>query len=574
MPGGPDEDALLRAVRALRRGDLGVRLDGDGELAREWNAFMDEAGAIGREVVRVAREIGEDGRLGVQVELPFAPAGAWSALVGAIDTLAGTLTLQVRGMSAQALAVARGDVSQRFTMPVRGEIAALRDIVNSMTDMLAAFAADVARSAPHLEAATPAAAAATDDDPARAGLWRALTENVNRSEQIAVASRYKSEFLANMSHELRTPLNSILILARLLADNADGTLTARQVEYARTIHGAGTDLLELINDILDLSKIEAGKMPVELRTVELADLADRLERDFRAVAEDRELGFTVAVAAAAPPTIVTDALRLRQVLKNLLSNAFKFTAQGEVRVTIAPGGAGEVDFAVHDTGIGVAADKQALIFDAFQQADGSTARKYGGTGLGLSISRGFARLLGGELRVDSAPGRGSTFTLSLPAAPAPDTAAPRVTAAPAAAPADPIPALSASPRLERIPALAGRRVLVVDDDARNIFALINLLECQDLRVSYASNGHDALAALSQRPVDLVLMDVMMPDLDGLEVMRRLRADPRHTSLPIVAVTARALPGDRERCLAAGATAYLAKPIDADRLLSTVAALLA
>jgi len=230
------------------------------------------------------------------------------------------------------------------------------------------------------------------------------------------ASEAKSQFLANMSHELRTPLNSLLILARLLADNSGGNLTAKQAQFAQTIHASGMDLLSLINDLLDLAKIESGAITtMNIAPARLDELRADMERTFRQVAQDKGLHFAISVDPALPALIRTDMLRLKQVLKNLLSNAFKFTRQGSVELRIAPAAPGRIAFAVADTGIGISADKQKIIFEAFQQADGTTSRQYGGTGLGLSISRELTRLLGGEIRVASEPGKGSTFTLYLPA---------------------------------------------------------------------------------------------------------------------------------------------------------------
>jgi len=248
-----------------------------------------------------------------------------------------------------------------------------------------------------------------------------------KAEQLALSSKYKSEFLANMSHELRTPLNSLLILAQLLSDNKDANLTPKQVEFARTIHSSGTDLLNLINEILDLSKVEAGKMEVTPTDVSMKDVESFTKRTFDQVAQQKGLQYTVDVQPEVPATIYTDGQRLQQVIKNLLSNAFKFTEQGGVTLTIRKAEKGKrfasrtldaadtvIAFAVSDTGIGIPKDKQQLIFEAFQQADGTTSRKFGGTGLGLTISRQIAALLGGEIRVESTPGRGSTFTLFLP----------------------------------------------------------------------------------------------------------------------------------------------------------------
>ena len=257
-------------------------------------------------------------------------------------------------------------------------------------------------------------------------LARAALEE--KAEQLSLSSRYKSEFLANMSHELRTPLNSLLILAKLLSENPESNLNEKQIEFANTIYGAGSDLLSLINDILDLSKVEAGRMDVNVSDVKLSDLRDFVERSFRPVAEDKDLGFEIEVHGAnVPPTIETDEQRLQQVIKNLLSNAFKFTSSGNVklRIGLAEGrqfasealsrAEAVLEFSVEDTGVGIPHDKLRLIFEAFQQADGTTSRRYGGTGLGLSISREIARLLGGEIHVESAVDEGSKFTLFLPA---------------------------------------------------------------------------------------------------------------------------------------------------------------
>jgi signal transduction histidine kinase len=231
------------------------------------------------------------------------------------------------------------------------------------------------------------------------------------------ANEAKSQFLANMSHELRTPLNSLLILARLLADNPGGNLNPKQVKFAQTIHASGLDLLGLINDLLDLAKIESGAVTaLNVAPASFEELREDLERTFRHLAQEKGLQFSITVDAALPRTLRTDAVRLKQVLKNLLANAFKFTSRGAVLLRIAPDAPGHVAFSVIDTGIGIAPDKQQLIFEAFQQADGTTSRHYGGTGLGLSISRELTRLLGGELRLSSVPGEGSTFTLVLPLA--------------------------------------------------------------------------------------------------------------------------------------------------------------
>ncbi|APR78731.1 Putative SigmaB asociated two-component system sensor protein [Minicystis rosea] len=399
-----------------------------------------------------------------------------------------------------------------------------------------------------------------------------------KAEQLALISKYKSEFLANMSHELRTPLNSLLILAKLLSDNRETNLTDKQIEYARTIYSSGGDLLALINEILDLSKVEAGKMQVEPRQVPLATVKEFVERSFRAVADQRALTFEVELCPATPATIATDAQRLQQVLKNLLANAFKFTEVGHVslRIDLAPRwmrfrGAllnearQVVSFAVSDTGIGIPKDKQKLIFEAFQQADGTTSRKYGGTGLGLSISREIAKLLGGEIHVESAPGKGSTFTLHLPQ----DRDWEALDTLPLAEePALPEqPCARIAPRSLRDVGLAGKKVLLIDDDVRNVFALTSVLECCDVDVVYALDGRAGIEVLrANRDVDVVLVDVMMPEMDGYQTMRAIRGDVAYESLPIIAVTAKALKEDREKCLEAGASDYLPKPVDSDQLI--------
>jgi signal transduction histidine kinase len=390
-----------------------------------------------------------------------------------------------------------------------------------------------------------------------------------KAEQLSLISRYKSEFLANMSHELRTPLNSLLILSKILSENRDSNLTSEQVTFANTVYSAGCDLLNLINDILDLSKVEAGKMAIELGDVRLADVRTSLEQTFRPVAQHRGLGFTIELAPDLPETLCTDSGRLHQILKNLLSNAFKFTEQGAVTLRMswthelpAPHqaqGQRWLAFAVHDTGIGIRDENQKLIFEAFQQADGTTSRKYGGTGLGLTISREFAGLLGGAIAVESAEGLGSTFTLYLPEIySGPEAAAVREEARPG------IPPLPADADF------SGRRILLVDDDSRNLFALTALLQDHGVEVLQAENGRAGLDILKLRPdVNLVLMDTMMPEMDGIEATQAIRQMPELDGLPIIALTAKAMKGDRESCLQAGASDYVTKPVDPMQLLSLV-----
>ncbi|MCK2219800.1 HAMP domain-containing protein [Actinomadura sp. ATCC 31491] len=419
-----------------------------------------------------------------------------------------------------------------------------------------------------------------------------------KAHLLATSSRYKSQFLANMSHELRTPLNSLLILARLLADNPESNLSEQEVEFATTIHNAGSDLLQLINDILDLSKIEAGRMDVRPEKLPLSKLLDYVDATFRPLTVDRGLTFEIEVRPGTPRELFNDERRLQQILRNLLSNAVKFTACGEVRleVSLDPGRRtpeGEVlAFAVSDTGIGIAADKLPLIFGAFQQADGTTSRKYGGTGLGLSISSEIARLLGGEIHATSTPGAGSTFTLYVPARcpSSPATGEPewqppprppelRLGAPPqpewaAVEPVDDAwPSAAKLTKLKDGPlgeAFAGRRVLIVDDDIRNVYALTHVLGRLGMEIVYAENGREGVEALEREEgIDLVLMDVMMPEMDGYETLAAVRAMPRLAGLPIIALTAKAMPGDREKTISCGASDYVPKPVDLDHLLDVM-----
>jgi signal transduction histidine kinase/HAMP domain-containing protein/ActR/RegA family two-component response regulator len=408
--------------------------------------------------------------------------------------------------------------------------------------------------------------------------------------QLTQANQFKSEFLANMSHELRTPLNSLLLLARLLADNPDRNLSPKQIEFARTIHSAGSDLLALIDDILDLSKIEAGRMDVEPAEVQVVDVRGYVEQAFAPQAEEKGLTFAVEVDEAVPPAIVTDPQKLQQVLRNLLSNAVKFTDNGSVTLRVGPPPEGltfdmatlraatsVVGFTVADTGIGISDDKLALIFEAFQQADGTTSRRFGGTGLGLSISRQLARLLGGAITVSSTPGTGSSFTLYLPDVLLPDTFT--GSPVPVLAPAT----IRSTPAILRTPTaperlvtqaahqLDGTTVLIVDDDVRNVFALTSALELHGMTVLYADNGADGIRMLTEHPdVDLVLMDAMMPDQDGYETTRVIRRNRRFVDLPVIFLTAKAMPGDRESAITAGASDYITKPVDLDELLELMA----
>jgi signal transduction histidine kinase/HAMP domain-containing protein/ActR/RegA family two-component response regulator len=405
-----------------------------------------------------------------------------------------------------------------------------------------------------------------------------------KAEQLAVSSAFKSEFFANMSHELRTPLNSLLILAGELKANPEQNLTEAQVQYATIIQSSGTDLLRLLDDVLDLAKMESGTVTLDVSELPLIEIHDALEREFRHVADQQGVTFAVELDPGTPPLIATDPGRLRQILKNLLTNAFKFTEHGTVTLRIgrpdfdwrpANGRFADVGavtaFSISDTGIGIAPDLQQLIFEAFAQADGTTARQYGGTGLGLSISRELVELLGGEMSLSSTLGKGSTFTVYLPSAP---RGASRPDAAPApAAEVLPTPVVAGDDVIGPDSSqhvngagidLAGKKVLVVDDDVRNIFAVTVLLERGDIQVVSAESGEDAIALLSRTPdIDLVLIDIMMPVMDGYATMRAIRRLPWAGPGPlvIVALTAKTGDGERERCVAAGATAYISKPVE-------------
>jgi HAMP domain-containing protein/signal transduction histidine kinase/CheY-like chemotaxis protein len=406
-----------------------------------------------------------------------------------------------------------------------------------------------------------------------------------KARQLSRVSKYKSEFLANMSHELRTPLNSLLILAKLLADNEEEKLTPKQVDYAKTIYTSGNDLLSLINQILDLSKIEAGKMSIEKQRLPLEELRFYVERNFSQLGRQRDIAFSVNIAPGAPARITTDPQRLQQILKNLLSNAFKFTEHGEVKMEIGHargphryqsqvlrGAPAVLCFAVSDTGIGIAEEKQQLIFEAFQQADASTSRNYGGTGLGLTISRELARLLGGEIHLVSKPRVGSTFTLYLPLSA--EEATESISWAPERA-ADGLraerPEGSEAPEpANHEDGLTGRKILLIDDDVRNLFAVTSLLERQKATVLPARGALEGFELLHHHPdIELVLMDIMMPEMDGYEATREIRRTEGTADIPIVALTAKAMPGDCEKCLAAGCNDFVPKPVESERLLSVV-----
>lgn len=405
--------------------------------------------------------------------------------------------------------------------------------------------------------------------------------------QLEMSSRYKSEFLANMSHELRTPLNSILILSQMLQENNNRTLKKEEQEYARVIHSSGNDLLHLINDILDLSKVEAGKLDIYVSEICLCVLPELLKSQFEKVAEQRKLVFHIEVDPQIPETFFTDEQRLSQIIKNLLSNAFKFTDMGSVQVRIRSCSVDEVvnlwpaarntqaiAVSVKDTGIGISREKQEVIFEPFHQADGTTNRKYGGTGLGLSISRELARLLGGFIQMQSEENKGSTFTLFVPSLThlvGESVSMYREAAAASDATVSEYKSLDlygVGAVGEDVPPFTGRRVLVVDDDVRNVFALTNSFEKEGLIVSNAQNGQECLDILEKdHSIELILMDIMMPVMDGYEAIRLIRKNSRYKDVPIIALTAKAMKQDRDICLQAGASDYISKPLNLTELLS-------
>jgi CheY-like chemotaxis protein/nitrogen-specific signal transduction histidine kinase len=400
----------------------------------------------------------------------------------------------------------------------------------------------------------------------------------DKAAELALTSKYKSEFLANMSHELRTPLNSILILSQQLKDNAGGNLSSKQVDFARNIHSSGSDLLTLINDILDLSKIESGTVTVEAEEIAFAVLRDTVERNFRHVADTKNLPFEIDFRPDLPRAFTSDSKRLHQILKNLLSNAFKFTAQGHVaiRVSLATEGWNIehpvlsqarqiVAFRVEDTGIGVAVDKHKLIFEAFQQADAGTSRKYGGTGLGLAISRELATLLGGEIKLQSNPGSGSIFTLYLPlnyTGPASARTAP-VTASTTLA----LPVLSVT----REELIADDReslqegdtvLLIVEDDPHYARILLGLARDQGFKALVAQKGATGLSLARQYHPTAISLDIFLPDMLGWTLLNTLKLDPTLRHIPVQIVS---LEEERQHGLAHGAFSYLVKSATSEGL---------
>ncbi len=758
---------IVKVVTAVADGELTqkLRVNAKGEVAALAETINNMTGTLATfadQVTTVAREVGVEGRLGGQANVPGA-AGTWKDLTGNVNLLADNLTNQVRAIAEVATAVTKGDLTRSIQVEARGEVAELKDNINTMIDnlrlttdrnteqdwlktnlarftgmlqgqrdlttvgrrllselvplvnaqqgmiyqmeseesmvLLAAFAGDGEDG--HLrrlksgeglvgQCAAEKRRIVISDLPAntvpiRSSLFEAVPRNVvvlpvlfenhvkavielaslsfftashlafleqltssigivlnsieatmqtegllkqsqqlaaelqtqqkelqqtneqlalkaqqlaeqnveverknreieqarraleEKAKELALTSKYKSEFLANMSHELRTPLNSILVLGQQLTDNPDGNLTAKQVEFARTIHGAGTDLLNLISDILDLSKIESGTVSVEADEVFFASLLDTVARPFRHEAENRHLAFEVNGDPQLGRSLVTDSKRLQQVLKNLLSNAFKFTEQGSVRmsVNVATGGWSEdhpvlskaasvVAFEVSDTGIGIPSDKQRIIFEAFQQADAGTSRKYGGTGLGLAISRELASLLGGEIQLRSTPGKGSTFTLYLPqtyAGPLSGAAKDRKSS-PMASPLQ-LAAVNVSEQpLELVPDDRAdvhpedAVLLIVEDDPHYARLLVDLAHDKGFKVLVASHGMEALALAREFHPIAVSLDVFLPDMLGWTVLNHLKQDPTTRHIPVQMLT---LDEDRQQGLARGAFSFITKP---------------
>jgi HAMP domain-containing protein/CheY-like chemotaxis protein/signal transduction histidine kinase len=769
---------IVKVVTAVANGDLkqNLTVQSKGEvaaLAETINNMTDTLATFADQVTTVAREVGVEGRLGGQANVPGA-AGTWKDLTGNVNLLAANLTTQVRAIAEVATAVTKGDLTRSIQVDARGEVATLKDNINTMinnlrltTDrnteqdwlktnlarftnmlqgqrdlvtvgrlllseltplvnaqlgviyqatseeapslhLLAAYADDGINGHPeHLSLGQGLVGQCAADKrrllisempavtaPIGSALFKAvprsivvlpilfenqvkavielasishftelqltfldqLTTNIGivlnsieatmqtegllkqsqqlagelqtqqrelqqtneqleqkaeqleernieverknreieqarraleeKATELALTSKYKSEFLANMSHELRTPLNSILILGQQLADNPDGNLVPKQVEFARTIHGAGTDLLNLISDILDLSKIESGTVTVDAEEIAFTNLLDMIARPFRHEAETRQLSFEISLDPNLGRSLTTDSKRLQQVLKNLLSNAFKFTAQGGVRLKVAEVQSGwnadhavlnqaptVVAFEVSDSGIGIPQEKQKVIFEAFMQADASTSRKYGGTGLGLAISRELSNLLGGEIQLRSAPNMGSTFTLYLPLRYVGPSTAPKPAAAPAQAMHAPIvPALPERPieaipddRLEIRP--GDSILLIVEDDPHYARIMVDLAREKGFKVLVAARGIDALELAKQYQPTAVSLDVFLPDMLGWTVLSQLKQNPLTRHIPVQIIT---LDEDRQHGMARGAFSFVTKPTSTEGVEAALA----
>jgi HAMP domain-containing protein/signal transduction histidine kinase/DNA-binding response OmpR family regulator len=765
---------IVKVVTAVANGELTQKLtvNAKGEvaaLAETINNMTDTLATFADQVTTVAREVGVLGRLGGQANVPGA-AGTWKDLTGNVNLLADNLTNQVRAIAEVATAVTKGDLTRSIQVEASGEVAELKDYINTMIDnlrlttdrnkeqdwlktnlarftgmlqgqrdlttvgrmllselaplvnaqqgviyqteiesedssvmvLLSAYA-DAASGEGHPDhlavgeglvgqcAAEKRRMLITDVPanaiPIRSGLFQAVPRNIivlpilfedrvkavielasisaftashlafleqltssigivlnsieatmqtegllkqsqqlaaelqtqqtelqqtneqlaqkaqqlaeqnveverknqeidqarraveEKAKELALTSKYKSEFLANMSHELRTPLNSILVLGQQLVDNPDGNLTPKQVEFSRTIHGAGTDLLNLISDILDLSKIESGTVSVDAEEVFFASLLEMIARPFRHEAEHRRLDFEIVTDPALMRSLVTDSKRLQQVLKNLLSNAFKFTEHGSVRLSVTVASAGwssshpvlnragaVIAFEVADTGIGIPPEKQRIIFEAFQQADAGTSRKYGGTGLGLAISRELAGLLGGEIQLRSVPGAGSSFTLYLPQTYVGPSTGLNVSDRKAMQPSSATLHLSTANVSELAPDLVDDdrenlqpgepTLLIVEDDAHYARVLRDLAHDKGFKVLVAPRGSDALTLVREFRPSAVSLDVFLPDMLGWTVLNHLKQDPTTRHIPVQILT---LDEDRQHGLSRGAFSFVTKP---------------
>jgi signal transduction histidine kinase/CheY-like chemotaxis protein len=515
--------------------------------------------------------------------LDIAVAGAALLLIGLLSWRLIRYTVStLRAVSIGVERLARGDVTHEIEVRSDDELGELAREANQTAARLREY-----REQAHQHAAELREAYATLES-RNATLVAAQQLLEDRAEELARTSRYKSEFLASMSHELRTPLNSIMILSAVLAENRDLNMTAKQIEFATLINKSGDELLALINEVLDLSKIEAGKQVMVYEPMLVADLLDYVRRMFQPLALQKNLAFEVETSGDLPVRIRTDRSRLAQIVKNLIANALKFTERGRVAVRVsrgapdgeprdgAPAIADPIVIAVSDTGIGIAVEQQAWIFEAFAQADVGISRKFGGTGLGLTIAKELAVRMGGNLTVASTLGEGSTFSVVLPIAgpaieppvvrPAVATLAPPIAERNRGSAPPPVRAATLGDQ----PELDGKTVMIVDHDMRNVYSLSNALRGKRVEVITAADGQEALDELVRTArVDLVLIDVMMPHADGFEATRRIRAIERFRDLPIIALSAPAAPGQRERCLAAGASDYVAKPVDVAQLLGVL-----
>ncbi len=399
-----------------------------------------------------------------------------------------------------------------------------------------------------------------------------------KAEALEIASRYKSEFLANMSHELRTPLNSILVLSEILGTNKSGGMSKEDIEFSKVINSSGKDLLELINDILDLSKVEAGRLEIDIEDMNLIELEEFVIRTFSPLTNNKKISLNTKIEDDVPEIIQTDPQRVLQIIKNLMSNAIKFTEEGGVSLRVfCPDEAVQftqaelisghvIGLEVTDTGIGIAKEKLKVIFEAFQQADGTINRKFGGTGLGLTISRSLSRLLGGEIQLQSKLGKGSVFTLYLPLSFDGHTTQKKTL--PKETQAESIIDSPVAPAFLPDTVFANKKILIVDDDMRNVFVLSKILEEKKVNIIIGRNGREGIEKVHQHlDINLVLMDIMMPEIDGYTAMREIRKDNRFAQLPIIALTAKAMKGDREKCIEAGANDYLSKPVQPEKLLN-------